>query len=303
MLERLTKGFLVSLTTMLFVIALPFLLGLLLIPSLPPDDRLTAAASLVKDTIATARVPICCEQSVPLTTLSRELGLPLSSQGNPSNAVPFVNERRPFRGNIAAPSLPVRGVYNLMHRIGFRRGLPLAFTLIHVALVWFSLAHQPHAASVVSRASGYRSVAYQEGIVGVPMDQLREQPPLQAAQKIALILELPAMFVASLICAVLVPRSETAWMYTSVPFVPLLWYPIGRWLDGIFGYIPRLCLPRILRGLLAVPAVGVLLVSIGGLTPLYHHRTADSYWVFSGLVLWSGLCITMMNSTFPRLGD
>jgi hypothetical protein len=39
MIERLTKGFLVSLTTMTFVIALPFLLGLLLIPSLPPDDR------------------------------------------------------------------------------------------------------------------------------------------------------------------------------------------------------------------------------------------------------------------------
>ena len=39
MLERLLKGFLVSLTTMLFVAALPFLLGLLLIPSLPPDDR------------------------------------------------------------------------------------------------------------------------------------------------------------------------------------------------------------------------------------------------------------------------
>jgi hypothetical protein len=39
MLERLTKGLLVSLTTMLFVIALPFLLGLLLIPNLPPDDR------------------------------------------------------------------------------------------------------------------------------------------------------------------------------------------------------------------------------------------------------------------------
>jgi hypothetical protein len=36
---RLLKGFLVSLTTMLFVFALPFLLGLLLIPSLPPDDR------------------------------------------------------------------------------------------------------------------------------------------------------------------------------------------------------------------------------------------------------------------------
>jgi hypothetical protein len=37
--ERLLKGFLVSLTTMLFVFVLPLLLGLLLIPSLPPDDR------------------------------------------------------------------------------------------------------------------------------------------------------------------------------------------------------------------------------------------------------------------------
>jgi hypothetical protein len=37
--ERLLKGFLASLTTLLFVFILPFLLGLLLIPSLPPDDR------------------------------------------------------------------------------------------------------------------------------------------------------------------------------------------------------------------------------------------------------------------------
>ena len=36
--ERLLRGFLASLTTLLFVLALPFLMGLLLIPSLPPDD-------------------------------------------------------------------------------------------------------------------------------------------------------------------------------------------------------------------------------------------------------------------------
>jgi hypothetical protein len=39
MLRSLAKGFLVSLTTMLFVMVLPFLLGLLLIPTLPTDDR------------------------------------------------------------------------------------------------------------------------------------------------------------------------------------------------------------------------------------------------------------------------
>jgi hypothetical protein len=39
LIGRMLKGFLASLTTMLFVIALPFLLGLLLIPTLPPDER------------------------------------------------------------------------------------------------------------------------------------------------------------------------------------------------------------------------------------------------------------------------
>ncbi len=39
MLRSLAKGLLVSLTTMLFVLILPFLLAFLLISSLPPDDR------------------------------------------------------------------------------------------------------------------------------------------------------------------------------------------------------------------------------------------------------------------------
>jgi predicted Na+-dependent transporter len=39
MIERLLIGFLVSLTTIFFVMVLPFLLGLLLIPTLPEDDR------------------------------------------------------------------------------------------------------------------------------------------------------------------------------------------------------------------------------------------------------------------------
>jgi hypothetical protein len=37
--ERLLRGFLASLTTLLFVFILPFLLGLLFIPTLPPDER------------------------------------------------------------------------------------------------------------------------------------------------------------------------------------------------------------------------------------------------------------------------
>ena len=137
----------------------------------------------------------------------------------------------------------MRGVYYSMRRIGFRRALPLAFTLIHIVLVGFSLAHQPHAEQTVFQDSECRPVAYQEGI-RVPAETLREPPPLKPVQKVALILELPAMFVAMLIGAALFPRNDAAWLYTSVPLVPLVWYAIGRWLDGLLGYVARLGLPR-----------------------------------------------------------
>ncbi len=188
-----------------------------------------------------------------------------------------------------------------MHRIGFRRALPLAFTFIHAVLIWSVADTSSHAAGMVFRDAGYRSVAYQEDI-GVPV-KMFEPRPLKPFQKIALILELPAMFVAMLIGAVLFPRNETAWLYMSIPLVPLVWYAIGRWLDGLLGYRARLRLPRILRGLLAVPAAVALFVSVASLTPLYHHRTADTNWGLSALVLWSGLCLAMMNSSAQPPGD
>lgn len=195
----------------------------------------------------------------------------------------------------------MRGVHTRMHRIGFRRVLPLVFTLIHVVLISFAPTRQLPGSARVYRNSEYRPVAYQEG-ASVPMEMF-EPPLLKPVQKIALILELPAMFLATLISAALFPRNETAWMYTSIPLVPFVWYAIGRWLDGLIGYSARLRLSRILRRSLTVPAFWVLCVSVAGLTPLYRHRTADTYWVFSGLVLWSGLCLTMMTSFARRIDD
>jgi hypothetical protein len=103
--------------------------------------------------------------------------------------------------------------------------------------------------------------------------EMFEPPLLKPVQKIALILELPAMFLATLISAALFPRNETAWMYTSIPSVPFVWYAIGRWLDGLIGYSARLRLSRILRRSLAVPAFWVLCVSVAGLKPHKIERT------------------------------
>jgi hypothetical protein len=196
--------------------------------------------------------------------------------------------------------LIVRSLVSMrMRRIGFRRVLPLLFTVVHLAFVSFAQTHQSAVSTHLYRDSECRSIAYQQS-TGVPVEAF-ESSPLKPLQKIALILELPAMFLATLIAAAMFPRDDAAWMYMSIPLVPLVWYVIGKWLDGLFGYSDRLRLPGILRRLLTVFAVGVLFVSIVGLTPLYHHRTADTYWVFTGLVLWSGLCLAMVSSSKRRI--
>jgi hypothetical protein len=188
-----------------------------------------------------------------------------------------------------------------MREIGFRRALPLALTFIHVVLVYGARPDHPRVVSATVSNPTYHSVAFQEG-VALPVDPLGP-PPLRPIQKAGFVLELPAMFMATLICAVLFPSNDSAWMYMSIPFVPLVWYVIGRWLDGLLEYGPRLSLPGILRRILSVPAVIVLCVSIVGLTPLYHHRTPDSNWAFTSMALWSALCLTMMASSARRLDD
>jgi hypothetical protein len=117
-----------------------------------------------------------------------------------------------YFANLAIPDvrLPLRGVYYDMRRPGFRRLLPFIFTIIHVLLVWLTLAHQPHRTMIGFGDSEYRSVSYQEG-VGIPIDKL-SAPPLKPVQKVALILDLPAMFLALMIAGILFPRDEMAWL-------------------------------------------------------------------------------------------
>jgi hypothetical protein len=182
-----------------------------------------------------------------------------------------------------------------MRRIGFRRVLPLVFTVVQIVLVWSTLPREPHASTNLTRELSYHRVAFQED-AGVPIG-MSEPPPLKPWQKIAGILDLPAMFVAILIGAVLFPRNDLASMYASVMFVPVVWYGIGRWLDGLLGYIQPLHISRTGQRVIFVLASGVLCVSIAGVTPLYHHRTPDSYWIFTGLILWGGLCLAITASS------
>jgi hypothetical protein len=177
-----------------------------------------------------------------------------------------------------------------MTRIGFRRLLPLLFTAIHVALL--SLAAPPATSFCGTQ---YDTPAYQES-VRIPITPVGYLP-LKPAQKFTIVLDLPAFILGTFFAAIFLPQNDGAILRASIPFVPLLWYCIGRWLDGILGYRQRLRLPRALRGLLSFPAAGLLCLSAAMLTPLYHHRTADTFWVGTGFILWSGLWLVIAFSS------
>jgi hypothetical protein len=186
-----------------------------------------------------------------------------------------------------------------MRRFGFRRVLPLVFTAVHIALVWSTLPRQSQESTNLRPELAYLLVVFQEG-TSVPIE-MSEPPPLKPWQKIAAILDLPAMFVAMLTVSVLFPRNELASMYASVVLAPLVWYGVGRWVDGLLGYIPPWRISRSLRRVFFFLFSTVLCVSIAGVTPLYHHRTADSYWIFAGLILWCGLCLAITASSPDKL--
>ena len=187
----------------------------------------------------------------------------------------------------------------MMARIGFRRVLPILFTLIHISLVLYASVHQPHKRSSNRPEDTYHPTAYQEnGAIGW---EPSEPKPLSRAQKIAIVLNLPAFLAVIPIVATFFPGNDLADLYGSTPFVPPIWVGIGRWLDGMLGYAPRRRpVRRTWDGLFVVLSLGLLGLSIVSITPLNHHRTGDTYWVGSALILWSSLLFAISVSGLIR---
>jgi hypothetical protein len=122
-----------------------------------------------------------------------------------------------------------------------------------------------------------------------------EPKPLTAALKISMLLNLPSLFLAIPFVAILRHGSDMGVLYAAMP------YGIGRWLDGMLRYVrKRWWLPRSLSGSTALLSTGLLILSAYSVTPLYHHRRPDTYWVGTPLILWSGLALAMSLSSFYR---
>lgn len=187
----------------------------------------------------------------------------------------------------------------MMRRVGFRRVLPLLFTLVHVSLLVYTHHQQPYRSSG-SAAINYRLVVYQEDLSANPWVPI-EPKPLTAAMKVSLLLNLPSLFLALPFAAILHHETDTGMLYAALPFIPIIWYGIGRWIDGMVGLIrKRWLLPRSLSGFMVLLAIGLLAVSLLTVIPSNHHRRPDTYWAGTALILWAGLFLAMSLSSFYR---
>jgi len=66
-----------------------------------------------------------------------------------------------------------------------------------------------------------------------------EPKPLTAAQKLSLILNLPSLFLAIPFLLILHLETDMGMLYAALPFVPITWYAIGRWIDGMLGLVRK----------------------------------------------------------------
>jgi hypothetical protein len=186
----------------------------------------------------------------------------------------------------------------MIRQVGFRRVLPLLFTLVHVSLLVYTHQRQPYRSSG-SAPDKYRLVVYQEE-PPVKWEPI-EPKPLTTAQKVSLLLNLPSLFFAIPLMAILHHETDMGMFYVALPFVPITWYGIGRWIDGMLEFVrKRWWLPRSLSGLVAFLATVLLALSACTVTPINHHRRPDSYWTGTALILWSGFFLAMSLSSFYR---
>lgn len=186
----------------------------------------------------------------------------------------------------------------MIRRVGFRRVLPLLLTVVHVSLLIYAHQRQPYRSSGIATKK-YRLAAYQEE---PPLKlEFIEPKPLTTAQKLSILLNLPSLFLAIPFAATLNYETDMGILYAALPFVPITWYGIGRWIDGMLGFCKRRrWLPRSWSGFVAFLATGFLVLGTCTVTPINHHRRPDTYWVGDGLILWSGLSLAMSLSSFYR---
>ncbi|UWZ83432.1 hypothetical protein [Occallatibacter riparius] len=153
----------------------------------------------------------------------------------------------------------------MLERIRFRWLLPLVMTLVQLILFAVTAAHERAAVqrSALSIPVVQAAVLQEEG--GTVSFEPITSPPPSLCDKIAAILNLPAMFGGAVLATVLGRETDASIMGFSVLFVPFVWWPIGSWVDqqvaGI-GVVRKGIARRTARWMLRAVALLALIAAV-----------------------------------------
>ena len=169
----------------------------------------------------------------------------------------------------------------MTRQFAFRRILPVLLVLTHLTLLWWAWTRERH-----------RPVESHP-----PMMWDVPPKPFSIALKASVVLNLPALLMSIPIRMFFSTRSDTSTFLASLPFVPLVWYGIGLWLDRLTGNVALARKPHPTSRRIAAKSAAIFLcLGIMTLSPLNHHREPNAYWSGGGVILWSTLFLGISAS-------
>lgn len=183
----------------------------------------------------------------------------------------------------------------MLRRLGFRRILPIAHIVLFIALVSIGAIQAGH-----SFGPHVRQTAYQQGELPEGHPQAAFVMPL--AWTIAIAINVPAAMLGALCAEIFHLGSNLGALLCSMPFVLLLWYLVGHWLDHQLNFLPRRAPGNAIR---IACWVGILLSAVLlaiGLMAFRSHVSlkADVVALALGWLLWSILLLVMCVLTLQR---
>jgi hypothetical protein len=173
----------------------------------------------------------------------------------------------------------------MLRRIGFRRLLPLLNLALYVASICIGNAGD----SGKTHISASRPPAAEAGTI-------------PARVKIAVSLNVPAVLAASLLNVIVFHFQTSGVFLLAVPFVPLLWYPVGKWFDRRLGWVHRYKSKRtFIRDALVVASSVLAILSVVIFIQVIkrgHPGPPDPFWIAFGVCAWFAFLLVVVAGIF-----
>ena len=183
------------------------------------------------------------------------------------------------------PPEKVANDISMLRRIGFRRLLPVLNLVLYAASMCIGNASESGQTRM--------SAAHAHG---------GEADTIPTRVKIAVALNVPAVIAAFLLNAIAFHFQTNRVFLLAVLFIPLLWYPVGKWFDRRVGWVrrgkPKRTFIRdallVVSGVLAILSVVVLIQVIKRGYP----GPPDTFWIGFGVCAWFAFLLIVVAGMF-----